>query len=304
MRKILTAFAGLVVLLLAACGGGGDSDAASTTAPAPVQADVTLTQVSTSVAVTPGETFRTTLLAVSCPRDPSGNFCKNQVPLGEFGLGLSLDLQDIKVLHDGIAMEGFVNREGSLYRFTPTGFNSVWQPGSIEMIATLSPKAQHGVKSNVDVFAADASFDKKLELIAGVATVEVMELSQYAPSAIRPIDATGQQGLELTCPRGVLLGCRLGNVTVTTTNAAPNTEVRIFVGDSWRVQIFTDSNGFAAITFSAEALVPAGDHIVVTIAGKVGSVWFQGIETQSSGKPIAPILPDDCTAVSPQRCKG
>lgn len=300
--------------LLAACGGGGSSTtvelAPLPTTPA-VVADVTLTQATTLVAVTPGETFRTTILEISCPLagDEYGS-CKKQVSLGEIGINADLELQGVQFLHDGAVMDGFVQHEGSLYRFIPFGYNPIWKTGSIEVVATLSPTAPSGAKTLVVAHVATASFDKEIALVSAEAKIEVLALAHYAPAAITVggDPANGVTSIKYSCPTSVMQGCRLESSLISV-SGVPGTEARVFVNGEWRVQMWTDANGYVMAQVTIDAQVPAGGTVVVEVSAtpsdrQVPWTVFRDIKSWSGGKLIAPVLPPECSAANLQNCKG
>jgi hypothetical protein len=46
--------------------------------------------------------------------------------MGEIGITSDLPLEGLKVVHDGNVMNGFLQPEGNLYRFSPAGLEIIW----------------------------------------------------------------------------------------------------------------------------------------------------------------------------------
>lgn len=304
--------AALVSLVLTACGGGD-----STTTVAAKPADALLTQVPSSLPVTPGETFRATLLNVTCPLSSgSTDFCAKQAPLGDLGFEVGLELLNSKVLYNGRQINGYFNREGSLYRFVLLERFELWQTGSIELIATLSPNAATGEKSLVVVHAASASFDRTIEFKSGTAKIEVLALPHYAPAVVasdNPGFVTGNTDMaevshfSYTCPVTVLSGCTLREFDVNLNGVVEGAEVRVYVAGDWYLQGFGDATGFSTYHLGVWKWVPAGETITVQVFGTMkpgGSIWFGEVISLSGDKEIAPKLSKECTAASPRNCKN
>lgn len=314
MTKLL--FAALVAgFVLAGCGGGGQEVVISAPPALPVAPevvpDVTFTQISTVEPVTPGETFRPVLIAVTCPLIKGSQSCMKTVPLGEIGFTSDLALQPLKLLHDGIEVQGFFNQEGNLYRFTPTYYSPVWQPGVIEIIAILSPTVPDGAKTSIAVQAADASFDKMLSVVSGETMVTVKALAYNTPAIITPMkDGTG---FSYTCPIEVTMGCMIQDFNSTVNGAAASSEVQLSVeingNDMLLTQLWTDSYGNLYAMTGVGYTVPPGGSIVVKLLAKPNqfgpaSVWFSNFKSYSGDKLIEPIVPPSCSPVSSQYCKG
>lgn len=314
MTKLFAAI--MVTCALTACGGGGDNVAEEPlVAPTPlptvpaVVPDVTFTQVSTNEVVTPGEAFRPVLIAVTCPTMVGMQSCMKTLPLGEIGFSSDLALLDVKIFHDGNAVEGYLTQTGSKYRFTPTGYNIVWQPGVIEVKAILSPTAQDGAKTTMVVQAANASIDTTLSIVSNETVVTVKALPYNAPAIIKPLPEGS--GFFYFCPPSVNSGCRLESFNITVRGAAPNSEVQLGIGKIWWYQMMNDSNGYQSIGAGAGYMVHPGETIIVQVMTTPGigsvssvSVQFQDIKSMSGDKIITPIAPTTCTPVSSQYCRG
>lgn len=315
-NKLCFSAAFATVLFLSACGGGDNSIAVTPTtpvAPTPlptlpaVVPDVTFAQVATNLPVTPGETFRPILIAVTCPLMVGTQSCMKTLPLGEVGFTSDLALQKVKLLYDGIEMAGLFNQEGKQYRFTPTGYSPIWKPGVMEVIATLSPTASDGAKTTMVVQAADASIDKTLSVVSDETTVTVKALPYNAPAIITPLPVGN--GFFYFCPLTTIGGCQLNGFNATVNGAAAWSEVRLNIGNLWWNQLWTDSNGYLSDIAYANYMVPSGETIIVqvmSIPGKFGpvSVQFNDFKSMSGDKLIEPIVPAYCTPVSLQYCRG
>lgn len=310
---------GLIIassILLAACGGGGGADATAVV-PTPVSApppaptpDVVITQRDTTVVATPGETIRATVLTVAC-KDviPGTSQCQKAMTLGELGMDVSgIDLQDGQFLHDGQPMNGYVSRQGSLYRFVPTAYNGVWQQGSFELMETVSPLAKDGDSSPVTVQIADASIDQTLGVVPGNALIKIVALPEYAPAMVT---ASGDPVKGVT---SALILCRASAgchpMVRVSFSGAPNAEADVYVNGQQMVQMWTDVNGFAMATFDTGVWSSVGQvtevkAVAAPRAGQTDSTArFEMIKVMSGAKEIAPILPSDCTPASPNNCKG
>lgn len=317
MKKTLSwLIAAIVLMSLAACGGG--SEQSSPTVMTVQKADVTLTQVDSTQLVTPGETFRATLLKVGCPALVAGSltYCEKITPLGEMGFEVMQDLQDLKVLYNGRELHGYFNREGTLYRFMPHERVEVYEVGSIELMATLPANAGTSGKSQVMVQVASASFDKTVDVVHGAATFEVYPIAHYAPAVIQNAtsgfvsnanesDLAELAHFEYVCPQTVTMGCTLGDLEVEMYGTTAGSEMHVYVGGAWYLQQFA-SNESTMLMLNSGYIVGAGQSIMVQVYGqmKTGSVFFTKIGSKSGDKAIAVKLPNECTVVSAQYCKG
>ncbi len=322
----------LASLVLIGCGGGSESSSSALTAvsataftevkqPIDAVADAVLTQASTSISVTPGETFRTTLLTVGCPlMKGAGDVCAKAVPLGEVGFRVSLELEELKLLYNGREIWGQFSNENGLYRFIPWERVELWQPGSaIELTSVVSPRSMEGEKSLVVVFAGSASFDKTLELVDGTANVEVLPLPHLAPAVItsprfsfaKEATYVDVEVFQYECPPKVAMGCMLESFNVGLNNGVSGTSIGVTVtGDtggwgSGNVD-FVDSGPTSVYQYPYFWVQP-GARIAVRVMVNLlagGSLIVTDIRSQSGGKIIKPSLPIDCTIASNQRCKA
>lgn len=317
MKKTLSwLIAAIVLMSLAACGGGSDE-------PAPTvmtvqKADVTLTQVDSTQLVTPGETFRATLLKVGCPAFVAGSltYCEKITPLGEMGFEVMQDLQDLKVLYNGRELHGYFNREGTLYRFMPHERVEVYEVGSIELMATLPANAGTSGKSQVMVQVASASFDKTVDVVHGAATFEVYPIAHYAPAVVQnsssgfvsnanESEMTQLAHFEYSCPQTVTMGCTLTDLEVSLYGTIPGSEMRVYVDGNWHLQQFASSES-STLVLNPGNVVWAGQSITVQVYGQMkdGNVFFTKIGSKSGDKTIGVKLQVECTAANMHNCKG
>lgn len=298
--------------LLAACGGGNEGTSIESISPPPAPAaDAMLTQLSTSTVVTPGETFRI-LGKTSCIVDAVG-ICAKQVPFGELGIKTSLKLTDVKFFFDGNQMDGVPIKEEGQYRFFPIGYYTVWKPDiALEVMATLASSTASGTTATVVLQGTSGSFDKKLDVVpAPDSKVTVFAQANYAPLVITP--ETGPdtvRGFRATCDARVAGGCTVQAFSYAVNDGAPNAEMLLYLGDLGWLQVFTDAQGYASGFVQADLRIPPGGSMPVWMSAtrfpSVGGerISFGDFVTKSGDKVIAPLLPEACTAVTPQNCKG
>jgi hypothetical protein len=224
--------------------------------------------------------------------------------MGDIGITSDLPLEGLKVVHDGNVMNGFVQKEGNLSRFVPTTYSGIWQTGTIEVIATLSPRAMSGATTKVLVQATDASFDKNLIVVpSDQARVEVLALLSYAPAVITSDDSWTE--FKYTCPAEVVAGCQLVDFNISA-RGKPFRVFKVKIGTYGEIDLPADASGTATINVYWNIPVSAGQtlQITVTDGAHIVQSLFQNFLSISGGKKIEPIRSTGCTASSDENCKG
>lgn len=297
----------VITALLAACGGGGDT--VPTAAPA---ADVTLTQAPANLTVTPGEEVRVGLLIASCPQETKSPVCASEVRLGDLKV-TSTVLQGVRMILDGNPIDGVVSKLGSSYTLAPFGYYTVYAPGMVlEVYATVVPTTPTGMTSTVAIDVATASLNKKLVISGDATKVTVAALAHYAPVVITPEVAPDGtvRGFRASCDARVAGGCTISKFSYAVNAASPNNEMHLLLSDLGWLQVFTNAQGQASSVVQTDLRIPAGSSIVVQLTATRlpssggESISFRDFVTKSGDKVIAPVLPEGCTAVTPQNCKG
>lgn len=342
IKKILAAICvAFLALTLSACGGGEDEVvlaapapapmvlAPVVTAPAPVEADVTFRQINTRLDVLPGESIRATVAAITCKGMNKDGVCPSFVPVGDIGIvdetGAEYELLNIGLYYLGQKLDGWIINEGAgKYRFRSTGGLFIYQAGSLEIRATVSPWATSGVVHTLMLKTVD--YDKVLSVVQAKAELVVRADPTYQPMNIGT-NSNGyinpnQDGRPVTVQFTAQCGAPVGNCHASLDFGW----VRGLVAGSPVLVCRTESNGtkecydFGAADQFGEFYLNLGlnpesgggstTYQVTFTPAQPTYLVAQRLESWINGVQIAPRVTgpegkaSDCSALANRNCKG